>query len=57
MTQNRAAWFLGKASLDMEVTEAPHPNPGDGDVVIKACAVAVNPGVVPYFYSKTLLYI
>ena len=39
---NRAAW-IPEAKARLEVSDAPYPKPGPGEVVIKAGAVAINP--------------
>ncbi len=47
MAQNKAAWYTDKGVLPFKVDDAPYPQPGEGELVIKAAAVAVNPGEFP----------
>ncbi|KAJ4993151.1 zinc-binding oxidoreductase [Stagonosporopsis vannaccii] len=42
MSQNKAAW-IGVASAQLIVKEAPRPKPGPGELVIKNAVVSVNP--------------
>ncbi|KAK3627542.1 hypothetical protein LTR56_019126 [Elasticomyces elasticus] len=39
---NQAAW-LKKANTPLEVSDAPMPTPGPGEIVVKNAAVAINP--------------
>lgn len=43
MPQNRAAWLVAKKSLTLEVKSMPYTPPPAGRIVIKNCAVAINP--------------
>ena len=40
--KNQAAW-LHKANTPLEVSDAPLPTPGLGELVVKNAAVAINP--------------
>ena len=42
MPSNEAAWLVAKHS-PLQVREAPYPEPGAGEIVVKNHAVAVNP--------------
>jgi NADPH:quinone reductase-like Zn-dependent oxidoreductase len=49
MPKNEAAWLVEKGDL-LQVREAPYPEPGAGEIVVRNHAVAVNPvdWIVPF---------
>ncbi len=43
MPPNQAAWLTAKSATPLEVKQAPYTAPGEGEIVVKNRAVAVNP--------------
>ena len=43
MPPNRAAWIIKEKQSPVEVKSAPYTKPGANEIVIKNCAVAINP--------------
>ncbi|MEI9973106.1 MAG: alcohol dehydrogenase catalytic domain-containing protein [Ignavibacteriota bacterium] len=58
MPSNEAAWLVAKHA-PLQVREAPYPEPGAGEVVVKNHAVAVNPvdWMKPYVGDLIFSYI
>ena len=43
MPSNQAAWKADVKATTLEVKEAPYNSPDENEIVIKTCAVAINP--------------
>lgn len=45
---NKAAWLVGKQARPLKVDDAPMPEPGPDDIIVRNHTVAINRMVPPH---------